>query len=48
LNTLAGNLSLEWSSDYVAFLVGASLPYSVPDFELEPWIVALGVTFSPF
>ena len=48
LNTLAGNLSLEWSSDYVALLVGASVPYSVPDFELEPWIVALGVTFSPF
>lgn len=48
LTTLAGNVSLEWSSDYVAILVGASFPYSVPGFELEPWIAALGVTFSPF
>ena len=48
LTTLAGNLSLEWSSDYVALLVGASVPYSVPGFDLQPWIAALGVTFSPF
>lgn len=48
LTTLAGNCSLEWSSDYVAILAGASLPYSVPGFSLQPWVVALGVTFSPF
>jgi hypothetical protein len=48
LTTVAGNVSLEWSSDYVALLVGASIPYSVPGLELQPWIVALGLTFSPF
>jgi hypothetical protein len=48
LTTVNGNVSLEWSSDYLAILAGASLPYTVPGFSLDPWVVALGVTFSPF
>ncbi len=48
LTTLAGSASLEWSSDYLAILVGASFPYSVPKFDAQPWIAGLGVTFSPF
>jgi hypothetical protein len=48
LTSVAGNVSLEWSSDYVAILAGGSFPCSVPEFELQPWIVGLGVTFSPF
>jgi hypothetical protein len=48
LTSVAGNVSLEWSSDYVAILAGGSFPYSIPSFELQPWIVALGLTFSPF
>ena len=48
LTTINGNVSLEWSSDYVAILAGASLPYTVPGFSLDPWVVALGFTFSPF
>lgn len=48
LTTVNGNVSLEWSSDYVAILVGASIPYTVPGFNLDPWVVALGMTFSPF
>jgi hypothetical protein len=48
LTTVNGNVSLEWSSDYLAILLGASVPYTVPGLSLDPWVVALGVTFSPF
>lgn len=48
LNTVAGNVALEWASDYVAVLGGFSLPVTVPKFELDPWLVAVGVSFSPF
>jgi hypothetical protein len=56
--TLAGNASLEWSNDYVAFLIGAQFPYAVRGrnwgegpgnfFGWQPWTVALGLTLSPF
>ena len=48
LDIAAPSLSLEWSSDYVAVLAGVSLPYSVFDFEQQPWIAALGLSMSPF
>ena len=48
LGTLGGSASIEWSNDYVAVLVGGSLPFRLPEFTREPWIVALGVAVSPF
>lgn len=48
LNIAAANLALEWSNDYLAVLAGGSLPYSLFDFEQEPWIVGLGFSISPF
>jgi len=44
---MAGNASIEWSTDWVAVLLGASFPFST-DLQLQPWIVALGVSVSPF
>jgi hypothetical protein len=57
----AANASLEWSTDEVAVLLGASLPFGLDTvtvapgagtnssfFQLQPWVVALGVTVSPF
>ena len=41
-------VAIEWASDYVAVLGGFSLPIAVPKFELDPWIVALGISVSPF
>jgi hypothetical protein len=48
LNIAAANVALEWSNDYLAVLAGGSLPYSLFDFEQEPWIVGLGFSISPF
>jgi hypothetical protein len=60
LFNVAANLSLEWSTDWVAVLLGASLPYQYDGEKLDnngkprnpwgfgAWIVALGVAFSPF
>ncbi|HET9954184.1 MAG TPA: hypothetical protein VFQ61_06760 [Polyangiaceae bacterium] len=48
LYTLAGSGSIEWSSDYVAVLLGGSFPLRLPEFTTEPWIVAVGVAVSPF
>jgi hypothetical protein len=48
LNTVAGNVAIEWASDYVAILGGFSLPVTVPKFELDPWLVAVGFSISPF
>jgi hypothetical protein len=42
----AGNASLEWSTDWVAFLAGVSVPVSSNG--LEPWTAGLGVSFAPF
>lgn len=55
----AGNASLEWSTDWIAVLLGASVPYQyvgpttgggapVPKWGWGSWIVALGVAVSPF
>jgi hypothetical protein len=48
LTQLAPSLSVEWSSDYVALLAGGSMPIGLTGFEIEPWIVGVGVTVSPF
>jgi hypothetical protein len=60
LFNVAANASLEWSTDWVAVLLGASLPYQYDGEKLDnngkarspwsfgAWIVALGVAFSPF
>jgi hypothetical protein len=56
----AANLSLEWSTDWVALLAGASFPYQYTGISRDSngapisqwgwgsWLVALGVAFSPF
>jgi hypothetical protein len=54
--SLAGNLSLEWSTDWLALLVGASLPAdfavhseTVPTHNrLGAWTLTLGAAFAPF
>jgi hypothetical protein len=54
--SVAANLSLEWSTDWVAFLLAASFPY---DYQvrsesikthnrLGPWTLALGAAFALF
>ncbi len=59
LYSVAANVSLEWSTDWLAILVGASLPYQYDGLKtdangrarspwgLGPWIVALGFAFAP-
>jgi hypothetical protein len=52
------NASIEWSTDWIAILVGASVPYGVrgdnwsksaaPDYTWQPWTVSVGVSVSPF
>ncbi len=44
---IAGNATIEWSTDWIAILAGISLPFST-DGQLQPWLVALGVSVSPF
>jgi hypothetical protein len=54
--SVAANLSLEWSTDWVAILLGASFPYDHVGGGGEfndadgwgPWIVGLGVAAAPF
>jgi hypothetical protein len=60
LATAAANVSIEWATDWVAVLLGASLPYeytgitrnanggAASPFRFGPWVVALGVAFAPF
>jgi hypothetical protein len=60
LFNVAANVSLEWATDWVAVLVGGSLPYQYDGEKLTndgkprnpwsfgAWIVALGVAFAPF
>jgi hypothetical protein len=60
LYSAAANLSLEWSTDWLALLVGASIPYqydgTYQDTEgrprspwgWAPWVVGVGMSFSPF
>jgi hypothetical protein len=52
----AANASLEWSTDWLAVILGGSVPYgytnsvqgSLPAWALAPWTLALGVAFAPF
>ncbi len=46
LYTVAASPAIEWSTDWIALLVGASLPFSTAG--LEPWTVGLGATISVF
>jgi hypothetical protein len=54
--SLAANLSLEWSTDWLALLLGASVPLdfavhspTVPTHNrLGAWTLALGAAFAPF
>jgi hypothetical protein len=60
LFSLAANLSLEWSTDWIAFLVAASIPYGYDGIKTDdsglprspwgflPWTVSLGIAASPF
>jgi hypothetical protein len=59
LASFAGNVSLEWSSDWIAVLVAGSYPYGyhgkqkseatdVKTWRALPWTVSLGVALSPF
>jgi len=59
LFSVAANASLEWSNDYFALLIGASLPYqydgltTVGGIPHSPWgwgswLVGLGLALSPF
>jgi hypothetical protein len=43
---VAGNASLEWSTDWLAILAGVSLPYSPRG--LEPWTAGIGFAVAPF
>lgn len=56
----AANFSLEWSTDWLALLAGVQFPYQYDGITKDangrsrspwgrgPWLVALGVAFSPF
>jgi hypothetical protein len=59
LFSMSGNVSLEWSTDWVAVLAAASVPYQYDGFSTlggmsrspwgwGPWMVALGIALSPF
>ena len=60
LFSMAANLSIEWSTDWIALLVAASVPYGYDGIKqdengqprspwrLLPWTVSLGVAASPF
>lgn len=46
---LSGNASIEWSTDDVAILAGVQFPFAIDaGFQLQPWVIALGVSVSPF
>jgi hypothetical protein len=59
LFSVAANVSLEWSTDWLAILMGASFPYQYDGITEDPngrprnpwgfgpWVVALGFAFSP-
>ena len=60
LFSIATNLSLEWSSDWIALLIAASFPYGYDGIRTNesglprspwgflPWTVSLGIAASPF
>ena len=60
LASLAANFSLEWSTDWLALLIGASFPYKYDGLRIDgsgqprspwgfmPWVVAIGASVAPF
>jgi hypothetical protein len=60
LASFAANLSLEWSSDWIALLIAASIPYGYDGIRTDeagqprsprgflPWTASLGIAISPF
>jgi hypothetical protein len=48
LSVVSGSASIEWSNEDIAILGGVNLPFSFGDFVLQPWMVALGISVSPF
>lgn len=53
LVTVSPTAAVEWSSDYVAILLGGSLPFGTARINdnkpfLLPWTVSLGISVSPF
>ncbi len=42
---VSGHASLEWSSDWIALLLGASLPWSPKGW--QPWTAGIGLAISP-
>ena len=60
LLSFAANLSIEWSVDWIALLVAASIPYGYDGYRTNdsglprspwgflPWTVSLGIAASPF
>jgi hypothetical protein len=51
LGTLAPSAAVEWSSDYVAVLLGGTLPFGTSfngKYAMLPWTVSLGISLSPF
>jgi hypothetical protein len=60
LASLAASVSLEWSTDWIALLAGASIPYKYDGIRKDemglprspwgfmPWTVAIGASIAPF
>lgn len=51
LGTLAPSAAIEWSNDYVALLLGATVPFGTSfngNYAVLPWTMTLGVSVSPF
>lgn len=60
LASLAAQAAIEWSSDWIALLIAASLPYKYDGIRVDasglprspwgfmPWTVALGISVAPF
>jgi hypothetical protein len=54
--SVAGSVSIEWAADWIALLVGASMPYDLGvhsntvarDNRFGPWVLAFGAAFAPF
>ena len=60
LASVAGQAAIEWSSDWIALMIAASLPYKYDGIRTDasglprspwgfmPWTVALGISVAPF
>jgi hypothetical protein len=46
-STVAVNASLEFATEYIAFLLGGSQPFDLKGAR-QPWLVGLGASISPF